>query len=87
MLDPRKKYKEEVFRFVRFAFNVDRMGKVMNIHFLHCKTTINLWHVFFCILGIKLAMPSATLMMLSSWKSFGQMGGDENSLRIIPACI
>ncbi|WMV25762.1 hypothetical protein MTR67_019147 [Solanum verrucosum] len=32
-------------------------------------------------------MPSSTLMMLSSWKSIGRQGGDENRWQVLPASI
>lgn len=55
--------------------------------FLHDKTTTDLLHMFLCISGIKWAMPSSTLMMLSSWRSIGREGGDENRWQVLPASI
>ncbi|WMV42669.1 hypothetical protein MTR67_036054 [Solanum verrucosum] len=47
--------------------------------FLHCRTTINLWHMCLPLyFGNNLVIPSSTLEMLNNWWSIGNRGGEED---------
>jgi len=55
--------------------------------FIHYMTTINLWPMFFCILGKTWVIPSSTLALLDNWWSIGNRDGKEDWWKIISACI
>ena len=60
----------------------------INSHlFIHCKTAVNLWNMFFCILGISWVMPKTSFGMLESWEGVGRRGSQEDWWRSIPACV
>lgn len=69
------------------CFLCEKEGEINEHLFLHCISTINLWHMFFCILRITWVIPSSTLALLSNWWSIGNRGGEEDWWKIIPACI
>lgn len=45
----------------------------INSHsFMHCRTTANLWNMFYCILGKSWVMPRTSFEMLQSWEEVGE---------------
>lgn len=51
----------------------------VNSHwFLHCKTSANLWNMFFRLLRVRWVIPQTTRGMLNSWKGIGRRESEED---------
>lgn len=63
-------------------------GKRLNRYlFLHCKTVVNLWNMFICILEVSWVMPKTTLELLNSWNGIGRRRQSKYWWMSYPICI
>jgi len=70
------------------CYMCDKEAEINSHLFLHCKTAVNLWHMFLCILGVSWVMPETSLDMLKHWEGMSRRRrSKEDWWKYIPACI